>query len=222
MAPLNKASSLLLFKKGDYILEDYKSNSHKSKKENAESIPEKRVNPVISGQAKTKKKSGFRKIADALIVEDAANVKTYIFNDVVIPSIKKTINDLVTNSLEMFLFGKSGGTKTTSASKISYRSYYEGKRTPTQDRSTRYGDGLDYDDIEFETRGDAESVLSSMYDVIDRYNVVSVGDFYDLANIQTSNYNLNNYGWTNLNGARVVSTGNGYVIRFPTRAIPIN
>lgn len=202
-------------------MEEYRSNSHRSKQNN-EQIPEKRVNAVVSGQAKTKKKSGFRKVADALIAEDASNVRDYIFSDVIIPSLKKTINDVVTNTLEMFLYGKSGGVSKTSSSKISYRSYYDGKKSDISDRSSRVRDGFDYDEIEFETVGDAESVLVGMSDVIDRYNVVSIGDFYDLAGIQTSNYNLNNYGWTSLNGAKVVRTGTGYIIKFPTRAIPIN
>lgn len=203
-------------------MEEYRSNSHKSKQDNNEPIPEKRVNSVVSGQAKIKKKSGFRKVADALIAEDASNVKEYIFKDVIIPSLKKTINDVVTNTMEMFLYGKTGGAGKTSASKISYRSYYENKRPDSVERTVKYRDGFDYDDIEFETRGAAEAVLTSMNDVLDRYNVVSVGDFYDLAGIQTPNYNLNSYGWTNLSGAKVIGTGSGYIIRFPTRAVPIN
>ena len=109
-------------------MEESRSNSHRSKQNN-EQIPEKRVNAVVSGQAKTKKKSGFRKVADALIAEDASNVRDYIFSDVIIPSLKKTINDVVTNTLEMFLYGKSGGVSKTSSSKISYRSYYDGKKS---------------------------------------------------------------------------------------------
>lgn len=203
-------------------MEEYRSNSHKSRASINESIPEKRVNPVISGQAKIKKKNGFRKIADNLIVEDAANVKSYIFKDVIIPSLKKTILDVVTNSLDMFLYGEKGGARKTSASKISYRKYYDDRRGESISRSERFDDDFDYDEIIFETRGDAESVLSGMYDVLEAYNVVSIGDFYDLAKISTSNFNLNKYGWTNLNGSEVIKAGDGYMIKFYTKAVPIN
>lgn len=203
-------------------MDEYKSNSHKSKIVNNEPVPEKRVNPVVMGQAKLKKKSGFRRIKDELIAGDATNVKTYIFKDVIIPSLKKTILDVVTNSLDMFLYGEKGGARKTSASKISYRGYYEEKRGSSVERSDKYRDDFDYDEIIFETWGDADSVLSGMYDVLETYNVVSIGDFYDLARIPTTNYNLNKYGWTNLNGSEVIRASDGYMIKFGSRATQIN
>ena len=203
-------------------MEEYKPNSHKSKIVNDGEIPEKKVNPVISGQAKIKKKSGFRKVADSLIAGDAATVREYIFKDVIIPSVKKTISDVITNSLDMFLYGEKRGAQKTGASKISYRAYYEGKRAEPADRSSRYKDDFDYDDIVFDSWGAADSVLSGMYDVLEAYNVVSIGDFYELANIPTTNFNINKYGWTNLSGSEVMRVHEGYMIKFATRATPIS
>lgn len=204
-------------------MEDYKSNSHKSKESAKEPVVEKRVNPVVSGEVKTKKKSGFRKIADALIAEDAASVKTYIFGNVIIPSLKKAISDVVTNALDMFLYGEKGSAHKTSASKISYRGYYEGKRSEPADNLSRYRDGLDYDELEFVSYGDADAVLDGMNDVIEEFGIVSIADFYDLAGVKdVYNYNLNSYGWTSLVGAKILRVGSSYRIKFPTRAIRID
>ena len=51
-------------------MEEYKPNSHRSKEERKESIPEKHVEKVISGTVKPKKKSEMQKFADVFISED--------------------------------------------------------------------------------------------------------------------------------------------------------
>lgn len=56
-------------------MEEYKPNSHRSKEERKESIPEKHVEKVISGTVKPKKKSEMQKFADVFISEDVNNVK---------------------------------------------------------------------------------------------------------------------------------------------------
>ena len=73
----------------------------------------------------------------------------------------------------------------------------------------------------FDTRGDAEAVLDSMNDIISQYGMVSVSDFYDLANVANDNYTMNRYGWTNIAGATAVRVRDGYILKLP-RAIPLN
>lgn len=205
-----------------FKLEEYKSNSHKSKESPADdTIREKKVNSVVTASAKTKKKSDIHKFADIIIAEDAANVKSYILMDVLIPAIKKAIADIVTNGIDMLLYGESGRSKKSGASKVSYRSYYDKREDRTDYSSTRSRDSLDYDDIVFNNRGDAEAVLSAMEDIIDQFGVVSVGDLYDLADISTTNYTINKYGWTNIRSAQVVRGRDGYLLKLP-RAMPIN
>ena len=159
-----------------------------------------------------------RKLTDIFISEDAANVKSYIFLDVLVPAIKKAISDIVTNGIDMILYGETGRTrKTSSGSKVSYRDYYDRGRSSRDTSGVRAGSGsgFDYDDIVFDNRGDAEAVLTEMDNIIDQYGFVSVGDLYDLADVSTNNYQVNRYGWTNLSSASVVRVNNGYVIKLP-------
>lgn len=204
------------------VIEDYKPNSHKSK-EVAESKPEKRVEKAIVGTATKRKKSELRKFTDVFISEDVDNVKSYILMDVIIPAIKKAIVDVVSDGINMLMYGESGSRgKTATASKISYQNYYESKTSSSQTRSRpRANTSLDYEDIVFENRGDAESVLARMDELIDNYGVVSVGDLYDMANISTDNYTINRYGWTNIRNASVVRIRDGYVIKLP-KPMPID
>lgn len=92
-------------------MEEYKPNSHRSKEERKESIPEKHVEKVISGTVKPKKKSEMQKFADVFISEDVNNVKSYIVMDVLVPAIKKAISDIVTNGIDMILYGEAGKSK---------------------------------------------------------------------------------------------------------------
>ncbi len=201
-------------------MEEYRANSHKSKEER-ERIPEKKVEKAISGSAKIKKKSGFHKLAGALISEDAENVKSYILMDVLAPAIKKAVSDIVTGGIDMLLYGETGHTKKSSAaSKVSYRSYYDRANERRDYSPRRSRTGYDYDDIILDSRGEAEDVLSRMDELIDVYGLVSVADFYDLVGI-TGNYTDNKYGWTNIRSASVIRVGDGYMIKLP-KALPLD
>ena len=71
-----------------------------------------------------------------------------------------------------------------------------------------------YNDIVFSNRGDAEEALSEMLEILKHFKVVSVADLFDMAGV-SCNYTDNNYGWTNLQDARVERVYDGYVIRLP-------
>lgn len=197
---------------------DYKPNSHAYKEgQRQEAIEKKKVEKVVRGTVKTKKKSELGKLGDIFISEDASNVKSYIFMDVLVPAIKKAAYDIVTDGLSMFLYGSTNG-KSRTDSKVSYRNYYDEPRNRSNNQvRTRF----DYDDIIYESRGEAERVRSQMEEMIDRYQVVSVADMYDAAGL-TAPYTANKYGWTNIRTAEPVRVrGGGYILKLP-KAMPID
>lgn len=198
-------------------MENYPSNSHKAREE----VAEKKVEKVVSGKTSTKKKSGMRKLSDTFLSEDVSNVKSYIFSEVLLPAAKKLVSDIVTNGTDMLLYGEIKNKKGNS-SKVSYSRYYDDRRDRSRDyRSPVVRNNFDYDEIIFETRGDAEAVLDAMYDILNQYKVVSVAELYDLASITTHNYTCNNYGWIDLRGSSVVRVRDGYILKLP-RALAID
>ncbi len=202
-------------------MEEYKPNSHKYKEDQNRSSPEKKVEKVIAGTVKSKKKSEIRKFTDVFISEDIDNVKSYILLDVLIPAIKKAISDIVTNSIDMILYGETGKTKSNSiASKVSYRSYYDGRNGRRDYSAIRTKISYNYDDIIFDNRGEAEDVLSRMDELISTYGLVSVADLYDLVGV-TGNYTDNKYGWTNIRSASVIRVRDGYMLKLP-KALPLD
>ena len=198
-------------------MEDYKANSHRSKEE--QKLPEKKIEPVAKAKV-TKKKNNVRKLTDTFVSEDIQNVKSYVLMDVLVPAIKKAISDIVTNGVDMILYGESGrSTRKTNASTVSYRNYYDNRRDDRYS-SSRTRTGYSYDDVILETRSEAEDVLTRMDELIDTYGVVSVADMYDLVGI-SCNYTDNKYGWTNLRNAEPVRVRDGYMLKLP-KALPID
>lgn len=192
-------------------IENYQSNSYKSKEPN--DSDKKKIEKVVVGRVKTKKKSGISKFFSGFLNDDTPNIKSYLYKDVILPTIKKTITDVV----DMILYGGDSRRSRSIASKVSYRSYYDEPRTSRNE--TRSIQVYNYDDIVLETRGDAEEVLNQLNDLIDVYKIASVADLYDLVGI-TGNYTDNKYGWTNLANADVVRTREGYKLKLP-RALPL-
>lgn len=196
-------------------MEDYKPNSHKFREEQKDS--QRKVEKVVTGAVKTRKKSEVRKFTDIFVSEDIANVKSYIFMDVLIPAVKKAISDVVTNGIDMLLYGESRRDTKRAGDYVSYRNYSDRGATRSEPRARS---GFNFDDLLFKTRADAEAVREQMDDMIDRYGVVTVADLYDMADC-TAPYTSNKYGWTNIRNADVVRGRDGYVIKLP-RAMPID
>ena len=195
-------------------MENYEPNSHKSKEERKESLPEKKVEKIVNGSVKSKKKNGVQKIASVFVPEDVENVKTYIIEDIVVPAVK----DIILDAVRVFLGIDKRSGKGSAASKVAYRSCYDKDRQKNSVARTRVG--YDYDDIILDNRGEAEEVLTRMDELIDEYGLVSAADLYDLVGV-TGNYTDNKYGWTDIRSASVVRVRDGYMIKLP-KALPIN
>lgn len=200
-------------------MDDYKPNSYKYKEQQKTLTTDKKIEKVVNGTVKTRKRNGVTKLKDVFVNEDAKNVKSYIFSDVLVPAIKKLLYDIVNDGASMLLFGNtSAGRKKTIGSNVSYRQFYD---TKVEDRRPVSSSRFDYDDLIFESRGEAEAALSKMDEVIDVYGTVSVADLYDMCDL-TAPYTSNRYGWSNIQTAEVARLRDGgYVLKLP-RALPIS
>lgn len=208
---------------------EYPDNSHSARESQAQQTVangiqsvEKRFEKVVSGTAKIKKKSIFRQTVDLFLPADMALVKDHIVNEVVVPGVKKVIAGVCSEIL---------GFPITNLDRISVLSDRKNYQTvsyntiSTNNSSTvKYSKptyGFNYEDVIFETRGDAEFVLDQLEAAIEQFHVVSVGDLLDLAGISSNNYAMKNkYGWTDLRSAKVVMVSDGYALQMP-RAIQI-
>lgn len=198
-------------------MEEYKPNSNKIKEQTKE---EHKLSPIVSAPVKTKQRSAWGKFTDSFVSEDSSKIKDYILMDVLLPSIKKTLSDIITNSVDMLLFGgknTASNRNTMPGQRVSYRSYYD---KGSANQQYQYRSQYNYDEIILDNRGDADAVINEMNDIIRRYGFVRVADLYDLVGI-TGSYTDNNYGWTDLRYADVIRQRDGYLLKFP-RPMPID
>jgi len=202
-------------------MDNYKSNSNVSRDDKNE-VVKKKVEKMVSGTVKSKKKNDLHKLTDVFGTEDVNNVKSYLLTDVLIPAVKDVIEDLVSKGIRMMLRGEVGTRSSSSSSHISKISYNKAYKEPDK----RYNNytatklGYNYDDIILDNRGEAEDVLSRMDEIIDTYELVSVADLYDLVGV-SGNYTDHKYGWTSLRGASVIRVRDGYLLKLP-KALPLD
>ena len=144
---------------------------------------EKDLKPIAKGHVK--EKSGLEKFLSAFSSEDIRYVIDYIVHDELIPGIRDTAVDFVVSGIEMFFYGSSSGRRRGLRSRrggethYSYGSYFERNNSYSRDRVDRgyRSDRYDFSTIEFDSRGEAESVIFAMEECLDHYDgVATVAD----------------------------------------------
>lgn len=199
-------------------------NSKKYHEEKA-ALEARKPKPVVKGAVSVKRKTLLDRFKSTFIKEDPKNVRKYIIQEVIIPAIIDNAYDILTSAYDMTFRGETvrrqkKGLINSLGSKINYGSFFSGgekkEKMPNYQRSDI---GHSFDNICFESRGDAELVLDNMTDILSRYEVVRVADFYELAGI-TGEFTDNDFGWKDLSSAKVSRSRDGYFIDLP-RCIPI-
>jgi hypothetical protein len=205
--------------------EDFPGNSLKSKT----APPKKKVKRVVKGRAIKRKKSLGGNLAKSFLGDSAKNVGAYILHEVLIPSAKSMIQDMITNGIEMFLYGESGGPRRKhrdgygGSSIVSYDRMYNAdgrnRNSPRRIEPSRNVYSVrsrGIEEIIIEDRGEAEDVLSSILTLLEEYEVVTVGDVYDLAGFDNTDWTNNTkWGWFDLRSARILKVREGYALDLP-------
>lgn len=185
-------------------LDELKPNSHAYKEYCNKDKPATRV-------AKGKpKKNMVRKFSSFFVPEDVTDVKSYMLEDIFIPKLKDFLIEML---------GGSTSSRRRDDRGSHYVSYRDAGRRD-MDRRGRSRDKFDQYDAVMETRRDAEDVMRSMEETLDRYGLVKVSDFYEFTGIR-GNWNDNKYGWTDISRARLYKSGHDWIIEMP-RAMPID
>ena len=198
-------------------------------KEKSKETPVKTITPITT--AKVLPATGFKKFKAWLNGDAANSLFGRVVTDVVIPAGK----EILSRTFDMLVYkgeGRPYRRRDGASSRVSYDGYYDrpyssassssssvSRRTP--DYSSYMGRAaLDYDNIYVDTRTQAIDVLEQLDYLLNRFNIVTVADLYQVVNIRGA-HTANKYGWTDLSGANFVSTSQGYLLKFP-RAMPID
>lgn len=195
-------------------------NSYETRiqKEHEKEKAEKKLAPVVKRENVVSSKETFgSKVKKSFISDDAKDIGSYIFFDMIIPAVKDGIVSIV----ERALFGESsrGAWRRDDArERVSYSSYYRSSsrdrdRRRDEDREHRNGQ-VDYRNIVLRYREDAEKVVRVLRDSIREYDSATVAALLDLVD-ENSSWTDNDYGWTRESDIRIRPLRNGYLIDVP-------
>lgn len=199
--------------------------------------PEK-IKPILSEAPKKRKKGLMERLVVGFLGPDGLpGIGAYLNEEIILPSLKNILVDSVVSGINMAVFGERGassgfGRPTQSTGNYGYKPerdystrtsrYTSRQPAPTRRdvsrvepiRASRYG----VDDYPIPSRQDANYVLTALTEHADKYDAVSVADYYDMITVP-SVHTDHNYGWTfdNILKATVapIRGGGGYSINFP-------
>lgn len=203
-------------------MEELELKGNSLKEQRAEEAQEESNKLILQGNVRQKKGSTGKAFIDNFINEDKDTIKSHILFDIIIPAVKDTIFNGFQTALEMLLYGNDSGRRNN-------RYYSSGTRRVTSSNPTNYnvisnqrasrlvgsGGHKICDQILFDDRADAMRVLDEITAQAEDYGAVSAYALFDAAGL-SCDYTLKNWGWYDLNSAKVVRTREGdYTISLP-------
>lgn len=181
----------------------------------------------LKGTVVTKRPSFLSKLKETFIADDARDVGDYIVWDILVPTVKRTIRDVIVGSADRVFLGTSSSNNSSSLYRergvtyVKRTDYSSASRNTAKTRTERPQEtrptsrtNFGLSDIVFDNYDDASAVLERMVDYLDTYGKVSVDDYYGLVG-QSIDYTAQNWGWTSLSSATIVNTFGGYFIKLP-------
>lgn len=211
----------------------FKSRERKAAQAKTTEVAEKPKKKVaVTGNVKRKKKSEFQKFKENILGNSDKSLKTYVVDEIMLPTIQRmfvdvvdSFNDAILDGIQMSLFGETMGSRSRGRRRTGMRRDYRGiserrsgygrnddYRTPRRRMETR--SDYDFEELTFEKQADAQAVLEDMIDEVESSGMVTVGDLYEFAGMvpESTDYN---YCWTSLRNARVVTDRDGFRLSLP-------
>jgi hypothetical protein len=199
---------------------DYPPNSDKSK---APPREEKEVERVTSADPIRRKPGLGKRFGSTFFGGDARTAAQYMIFNVLIPAAKDALADAGAQGIERLIFGDSRAKKRSSQPSsgatgyVSYNRYSMGgqpREDPQRTITRRARAQHDFDEIVLQSRNEAEVVLERLFDLLSKYDSVSVSDLYSLVGLP-ANHTDHKWGWTELRGADVSRVRNGFLLDLP-------
>lgn len=180
--------------------------------------PTKKVKaPVVSG-AVPASRPATRRFFDFMFAESPKAVGQKIASDVIVPRLKQGFEEAFNSFLSGMLWGGQRPTGLTSGNLMRgggavYSSASTGGSL-LQARQATQTKQPTYEDLVLPSQEAAEILLANMFELLNQYRVVAIGDLNDLAGF-SSQPSDNGFGWTNLDGARITKDRNGFRLELP-------
>jgi hypothetical protein len=185
----------------------------------AETPEEKKVEPVVTGEVSRRKKPLTKRFHETFFGGDMRGSANFVVFSVLVPAAKEMLVEAGAKGIERLIYGesmrKSSSSSPSPYGHFAYNRVPPSTRPPAPSISRRARARHDFDEIILQSRGEGEEVLERMYDLLQRYESVSVADLYELTGIQSAHTDQK-WGWVDLRGSTVQRTRQGgYVVDLP-------
>lgn len=201
---------------------DYQGNTRKQKE--LENKPVKSVQKVVTGSVVVQKKSLGRKFKDLFIEADFKSVMRYIAFDVLVPAAKNMMVEAATQGVRRMAYGETAsrrmqyGHRTIYNTPVNrdaaYREQVQSQVTSILSSPHLRRGRYDREDYIYQTREEADGVLEQLCDIIENYEVTTVGDYKEASDVVPTPID-NKWGWTDLSRSRVLQVSNGFIVDLP-------
>ena len=183
---------------------------------------DKDIQRVTSGEVVRKKKSLRKRFSESFVAGDAKSATRYVVLDILLPMAKDMVVEAISSGFEKLIYGESRRYRGTTlpqsgpAGYVQYNRMGQQSRLPSPQRviSRQARARHDFDEIVLESRHEAEQVIDRLFEVISRYDSVTVADLYELVGL-TAAHTDHKWGWADIRGAGVSRSRDGYILDLP-------
>jgi hypothetical protein len=205
-------------------MDSFPGNSNKAQTPKPKPKEEKVIQKITTGEVIQKKKPLSERFKSVFFGADLKQVVHYVGVDVMLPALKSMVFETVKAGTERAIWGDNGPRRRQMPDqqrpRVSYnspidRGFSRGVHLPQQ--PTHYVGNRrrqSVGDIILASRSEAEMIVERMTDIIDKYDVVSIADLYQMCGLP-STYIDNEWGWSSLQYIDVRQTREGYIIDLP-------
>lgn len=203
---------------------DYQGNSHRQRE--AKEVPDREpkiLTPVVTEGVVVTPPGLGRRIKGVFFGGEFKEVRGYIIADVLLPAVRDLFFDTITEGSKRAIYGATRSARRRDPqvrSRVSYSSMqpsrpYTSTMLPGQPpRNPIRMNYREANDILITNREEANLVLERMFDIISKYDVVSLADLYELLDQPIAAVD-HKWGWTYLNNAEIRQVRNGYMLDLP-------
>lgn len=188
-----------------------------------------KVGKVISGEVERRKKPLGQRFLKTFFNESAKGVLVYVCLEVLIPTVKDLIVEAGQEAIQRAVYGEGSSRRRTqqrrpgglssnyvSYDKVTSAGSSQARREDPRTMNRRNRETRSVDDILFDTRIDADEVLTAMYEYFAKYDVIPLSQLFSFAGITSRPYTDEKWGWTSLAGSGVIRDRSGkYILNLP-------
>jgi hypothetical protein len=215
---------------------DYQGNTRKERdKAEKKDKPEKeKIEKVVTEEVILKPRPLGKRFKEIFFGGDAKQAVKFVSADVLLPALRNLVVDMITKGAERMVYGENQYRRRPSSGAVNYgaRYQYPGTRAvypfERQDRAFSSNpiaaingplpsvrqNRHEMNDVILGTKEEAELVAERLIDILEKYDVASLADLYDLLGLETSHID-NKWGWTFLGSVQVRQIRQGYLLELP-------